>query len=402
MAAEGAREGGLNAAYEQSKLALLAEQANNAGLETKKLALAATLANVKNDLKSFNKKEGQISQLQREKEILDKSYREYAKKMEQARIDSALETEKISNISVAQAATYPLGRATPRTGLNLALAFLLGTFGSIGMAYWYERTDLSLNRAEEMEGRLEVPLLTTIPFMKDMAQELPSEAQDILFVPESSGQRSLEDGVWERCYEILGHRVMAEEGDPSGPQVIGVISCNSGEGASTVAANLAECLANRSNERVLFVEANLVTPSAHTSFGISHTPGLTDVITQEGDFSTSIQSSNSSNLEIIPAGRSNLTVSQLADSQQYSGMLDIFKSEYSYVVIDLPPVFKSIAALRLARRTDGIILVVGAEGVSWKEALEAKNLLTQAKAKVIGAVLNKQHRYIPDWLDRAL
>jgi protein-tyrosine kinase len=152
----------------------------------------------------------------------------------------------------------------------------------------------------------------------------------------------------------------------------------------------------------LFMEANLVTPSAHTNFGIQKGPGLTDVIAAEGDFAASIQGSNRSNLEIIPAGQGSLTVSQLADSRLFSEFLKILKTEYSYVVVDLPPVFKSIAALRLASQTDGVILVVGAEGVSWKVAQEAKDLLTQAKAKVIGAVLNKQQYHIPAWLARSL
>ena len=152
----------------------------------------------------------------------------------------------------------------------------------------------------------------------------------------------------------------------------------------------------------MFVEANLVTPSAHINFGIKNAPGLTDFIAGGGDFSASIQNSAGSNLEIMSSGKGGFTESQLADSKAFPEMLQLLKTEYSYAIIDLPPIFKSISALRLAAKTDGVILVVGAEGVSWQVAQEAKRLLALAKVKVIGVVLNKQKHHVPEWLSQIL
>jgi capsular exopolysaccharide synthesis family protein len=384
---------GLNAAHEQAKLALVSEEANCAGLQSKAQALAATLTDVNRQVRDFNTNEGTIAQLQREREILDSSYREYSKKMEQSRIDSALETGKISNISVAQAATYPLAPAKPSRALNMALGILLGAMGAVGLAYYRERTDTSFRKIEDVETRLHLPVLTAIPLFKNKIgfsgetdERLPLPDNDLL-------------GKAKECFEILGHRLLTDDGVNLGyPQVIGVISCYSNEGVSTVAGNLAESLASRNNQRVLFVEANMVTPSAHMNFGIQNAPGLTDFIAEKNDVSASIKTSNRSKLEIIPSGHGGITVSQLADSLLFPEMLEVLKNEYSYVVVDLPPVFKSISALRLAGQTDGVILVLGAEGVSWQVAQEAQNLLERAKANVIGVVLNKQQYHIPEWL----
>ncbi|MCL4503284.1 MAG: hypothetical protein M1438_15770 [Deltaproteobacteria bacterium] len=388
---------GLNAAHEQTKQALLSEEANYAGLETKIKALTATLANVKNDVQAFNDNEMVISQLQREKETLNNSYQEYSKKMEQARIDAALETQKISNISIAQSATLPIRHSNPRTGLNLALGLLLGAFGAVGLAYWSEGMDRSFKRLEDVETKLHLPLLTTIPLLDSkygFSASLPK--------PEGLMRCDLQ-GEARECYEILSHRLIAGDDDSSEHrQIIGVIGCYSGEGVSTVASNLAETLVSRSNKRVMFVEANLVTPSAHINFGIDHSPGLTDFIAEGGDFSESIQSSDGSNLEIISSGKGGLTVSQLADSKGFAEMLKVLKTEYSYAVIDLPPIFRSYSGLRLAAMTDGVILVVGAEGVSDQLAQEAVKLLEQSKVKVFGVVFNKQKHHVPEWLSRIL
>jgi polysaccharide biosynthesis transport protein len=394
---------GLNGAYEQTKNALVAEQANYAGLQTRSQALAATLTGIHKEILAFNDNEEKIAQLQREKEIKEANYKEYTKKLEQARIDSALETEKISNISIAQAATSPLKPSGPNGGTNLALGFLAAAFGAVGLSFMAESLDHSLKRPEDVEKRLQLPLLTTIPYLvEDGISAEPAADGALTIVPDARMRCGLLGEAGE-SYETLCHRLISEKGGASKtPQVIGVISCHYGEGVSTVAANLAACLATRSNERVLFVETNLMSPSAHTTFGINRTPGLTDIVAERSDFSASIKPSGRSNLDVIPSGLGDVTMSQLAESKEFSEMLDLSRSEYSYVVFDLPPVFKSHSALRLAGQTDGVVLVVGAEGVSWQIAQKAKERLQQANARVIGVVLNKRAYHIPEWLYRRL
>jgi capsular exopolysaccharide synthesis family protein len=389
---------GLNTTYAQTKLALVSEEANGAALQKKTQALDLTLADVRKELQAFNENEVQVAHLQREKEIVEASYRGYSQKMEQARIDGALETEKISNISLAQAATFPVKPTSPRPGINLALGFMLATCGAVGLAFMAERLDHSLKRPEEVEAKLHLPLLTTVPYLNDIPS---SHSEETALIPNARSCGLL--GEAGESYEILCHQVVSNNGVTLGaPQVIGVISCHHGEGASTVATNLAAALARKSDERVLFVDANMLTPSAHLTFGLVQTPGLTDVIREHQDFSVSIKSSGNSNLDVITSGQGDLTVSQLAESKEFSNMLDIFKTEYSYVVFDLPPVFESQSAFRLASKTDGVILVVSAEGVSWQVAHRAKEKLIQAKVRLIGVVLNKRFYHIPEWLYQRL
>lgn len=390
---------GLNTTYAQTNLALVSEEANSAALQKKTQALGLALADVQHNLQAFNKNEVQVAQVQRQKEILEASYRDYAQKMEQARIDDALETEKISNISVAQAATFPVKPSSPRPGIDLALGVILATCGAAGLAFMAEGLDHSLKRPEEVEGKLHLPLLTTVPYFNDVPS---SHSEETALIPDAQTRCGLFGEAGE-SYEALCHRLASiNDATSEVPQVIGVISCHHGEGASTVATNLAAALARKSDERVLFVEANMLTPSAHLTFGMVQTPGLTDVIRDHQDFSVSIRSSNRSHLDVITAGQGDLTVSQLAESKEFSEMLDIFKTEYSYVIFDLPPVFKSQSAIRLANKTDGVILVVGAEGVSWQVVEKAKEQLIQAKARVIGVVLNKRFYHIPEWLYQRL
>jgi succinoglycan biosynthesis transport protein ExoP len=273
--------------------------------------------------------------------------------------------------------------------LNMAGKNNMGYYG-LGEYYRYYSKSYGqysyLQRPEDVEAKLHLPLLTTVPYLNGIPS---SQCTEIALVKDARIGCGLL-GEAGKNFDTLYQQLVSVDGVTSGaPQAIGVISCHHGEGSSTVATNLAATLARNSNERVLFVEANLLKPSAHLTFGVVRSPGLTDAI-RDKDFSVGIRSSACSNLDVMTSGQGDLTVSELAEAKEFSEMLDIFKNEYRYVVFDLPPVFNSQSALRLASKTDSVVFVVGAERVNWKVAHKAKEQLIQAKARVIGVVLNKR------------
>ena len=57
--------------------------------------------------KKYNDSDVLLARLLREKETYASNYNKYARKLEDARIDQTLKLERISNISISQAPTYP-------------------------------------------------------------------------------------------------------------------------------------------------------------------------------------------------------------------------------------------------------------------------------------------------------
>jgi uncharacterized protein involved in exopolysaccharide biosynthesis len=154
---------GLNEAYKQVQSAFLAETANLSSLQAKGMEQDAQLQRARNELKSINNSEVRLVQMQREMSIQDINYRKYYEKLEQARIDHALEMVKISNISVVQPATYPLKPVRPRKELNLTLALFFGFFGGIGLAFFSEYLDHTIKKPEDVGERLKLQPLAVIP-----------------------------------------------------------------------------------------------------------------------------------------------------------------------------------------------------------------------------------------------
>jgi len=157
---------GPNQVYEQGQLKLLAEEPKLSSLRAKANVLTGQLLAANNALQTLNQNELRIVKLQREIQLLDASYRKYSVNLEQARIDQALEIERLSNIDVVQPATYNVKPVRPRKRVNLALGFVVAVLGAVGLALLLEYRDHSLRSPEDIEHSLRVPTLVSIPRMR--------------------------------------------------------------------------------------------------------------------------------------------------------------------------------------------------------------------------------------------
>ena len=70
-------------------------------------------------------------------------------------------------------------------------------------------------------------------------------------------------------------------------------------------------------------------------------------------------------------------------------LLDILKRRFDVILMDAPPVLDAPGAAPLCALADGVIFVIKAGQLSVKVLNQARNGLSQAKANVIGAVLNQ-------------
>jgi len=154
---------GINTTYQQLQLDLLTEQSNLASLQSRAIELKNLQGDAKAELNQLNDNEAKIVQLERERDIRETNYRKYSDNLEQARIDEALQDQKLSNISIIQSATFPMKPIRPNKLLNIALGLFLAFFGSIGLAFFSEYLDHTIKTQEDVEERLHLRTLVTIP-----------------------------------------------------------------------------------------------------------------------------------------------------------------------------------------------------------------------------------------------
>ncbi|WP_368503147.1 CpsD/CapB family tyrosine-protein kinase [Alkalihalophilus sp. As8PL] len=172
-------------------------------------------------------------------------------------------------------------------------------------------------------------------------------------------------------------------------RTIVVTSTSPGEGKSTTSANLAVVMAQNGN-RVLFIDADMRKPTAHYTFGVLNTKGLTNVLTRQVSLEEAVSQTKIENLEILTCGPIPPNPAELLNSKGMELLLEKTKEHYEVIIIDTPPVMAVTDSQLLANKCDGTVLVVCSGKTDRQMALKAKDLLSQAKAKLLGVVLNKK------------
>lgn len=172
-------------------------------------------------------------------------------------------------------------------------------------------------------------------------------------------------------------------------------------GGSTLAANLATRAADLGLGRILIVDANLAGPCQSRLLGVGDGPGLSDVLAGVASLTDAIHQSTTKGLDVLTAGTvGNGEVAVAPDV--LAGLVSELRSDYELVLFDLVPVSDSASSIVFQINLDGVLLVLRAEKTKATRARVALNLLEEGGTEVIGAVLNRQSRDLPAWLDRWL
>ena len=157
---------GLSPLYQTLEQEFFRNQTELKALRAKKESYRAHTADYQNRLEKLNRLEMEFNHLQQEVEIDRQSYRLYLTKFEESRVSDAMDTDKIVNVKLIEPANIPLKPVSPRVYMNMVLGIFLGGFVAVGLAFFSEYKDDSLEKDEDVENHLHLPVLASIPELK--------------------------------------------------------------------------------------------------------------------------------------------------------------------------------------------------------------------------------------------
>jgi polysaccharide biosynthesis transport protein len=281
---------------------------------------------------------------------------------------------KTSNVRVVDAAEIADSPISPRRSLSVMLGLFGGAFFGIGLAFFFEYLDNRVKTPDEIEKHLGLPSLGLIPMLpgKTDANPLINTGVPANFAEAFRGLRTniLFSAAEDGCRSIV------------------VTSTGPSEGKTMVASNLAVGMA-QAGQRVLLIDADMRRPRGHEVFGISVDPGLSNLLVNAAKASEVVQRTETENLWVMPAGKTPPNPAELLGSKRFADLLVSLKDHFDLVVIDTPPVMAVTDAAIVAHRASGVLFVIASDQTSRHAAQQALDQLEHARARFVGAVLNR-------------
>jgi succinoglycan biosynthesis transport protein ExoP len=363
--------------------------------------LVRTLDQQKSEANLMSERMVQYNILKRDAEADKALYDGLLTKLKEAGISAALQSSNIRVVDPAMIPSYP---SRPAKGRNVALAFLVGLVGGIGLAILREYMDNTVKTPDDVETLARLPSLAVVPAFEDS----PGDARSRKTLGEAIGnghsrhvelvaQHLPKSQMSEAFRALRTALLLSQAGSP--PQVILVTSALPREGKTTAAANLAVTLAQL-GDRTLLIDADLRKPGVGRLLNMTSGKyaGLSSYLAGVSSLElVTVQHPAIPNLSAIPTGPLPPNPADLLSSHKLADAIAELRAKFKFIVIDTPPVMAATDAVILSVQADGVLLVVRS-GETPKEAFtRTRDLLVSVKCRLLGVVLNAVNSSAPDY-----
>lgn len=169
-------------------------------------------------------------------------------------------------------------------------------------------------------------------------------------------------------------------------KVFGITSPEAGEGKSTTSVNMAIAF-SQLGDKVLLIDADMRKSSIHKKLKIENNVGLSNVLAGFNNYSEVITHINDT-FDVITAGQVPPNPSELLGSARFKELVETVGREYSYVIIDTPPMDVVTDALVIAPHTAGLVLIVKDQVTPTDSIGRAIEAAKFANINILGAVMN--------------
>jgi capsular exopolysaccharide synthesis family protein len=300
---------------------------------------------------------------------------------------------RTSNVSVADRAVPPSAPAGAGRVRSIAFAALLAAIAGIVLAYVRDALDDSVKTADDVERAVRLPGLGVVPQMShDPSGALPGS-----MLPRLLGRGGSPDGppivigrdprpaLTDAYRHVRTSLLLSQPGGP--PRTLLVTSGLAGEGKTLTAANLAVAFSQIAGS-VLLIDADLRRPRCHRLFGMSATPGLTELLTGQCTVDDVLAPVDGRALTVLPAGATPPNPTELLGSSEMRLLLAEAATRFDYVILDAPASLAVADPLVLSSLVDGVVVVARRGRTRRRQLRQLRARLAYARAPLVGVVLN--------------
>ena len=240
--------------------------------------------------------------------------------------------------------------------------------------------DTTVKIEQDIEDYVELKVIGTVPKSKKKIE---------LIVNENSKSVIVESLKFIRTnIEFLNNKTT--------PSSILITSCNSGEGKSWIASNMAIAYA-QAKKNVIIIDSDMRKGRQHKIFNVDNKLGLSNCLNQlkenEDDYQKLgkyIKETKFAKVHIMTMGSIPPNPSELLLSRKMERLIKMLKNIYDIVIIDGTPCNLVSDSIPVSRITDGTVIVTESKKTKIEDLKNLKNQISNAKGTIIGTILNKK------------
>ncbi len=324
----------------------------------------------KREALDLNDKQIGYNSLKRNMDTSRSMYESLLKRVKEAGLTEGLEA---TNIMVVDPARIPDHPVKPKKTRNVLLAIIVGLTLGMGMAFFFEYLDNTINTPDELERYCKIPFLGVVSKFK-------TDATGDEIIVHSNPKSNVAEGFRTIRTNLLFSSPDIEK------KCILITSALPRDGKSLQSTNIAVSFAQM-GKKVLLIDADMRKARIHEIFSLERSPGLSEYLAGND---LRPQPTEITGLEVLTAGRSCPNPSELLGSKRMKELLESerAKDDFDMVIIDSPPILSVADAAILSAVTDGVVLVVNAGSTPRPAIQRAIQQLSDVEAKLIGCVLN--------------
>ena len=265
-----------------------------------------------------------------------------------------------------------------------AVLFLLAGLGSLLLAVLYyilrELFNTGIRDGEDVHERIGLPLLGSLPIIKKNA------IRPVVLNSMEEAERSKDGAIFKEAVNTVRTGMMLDRVDQP-HKIIMVTSTVAGEGKSTIAGHLAYSYSNVG--RTLLIDCDLRTRGVSNMFGVTKSDmGLRELLSAEALLDQCVIGIDN-NLDLLCANFTPLNPLKLISSPRFQSHIQEAAKNYSYVILDAPPVLPVSDPLVLSGYADAVIYAIRARSTPYQHISRSLQSLQRVDAPMVGVVLNQ-------------
>jgi len=351
-------------------------------IKSEKKGLEEQIQNLSEKLNEIPKEEIILAKFEKERERIEKLYSFFAEKLEEIKIQEAGITPDLKIVNPPTLSYAPINKRN--TSLILIFSFFISIFLSLLIIFMIEYFDPRIKDAEILKNK--ITILGLIPD----ANEKNNFFFNFLNKKTSSLKTLQNDSIVYEDFKKLFFNLNFVNPEKK-YKLIYITSGTPSEGKTFITLNFGIVLKDF-DKKVVIINTDFRKKERELEkiFDVKKDKGIFDYLNKDVDLS-SILNKVDENLYLISTGKVPPNPGIYFESKNFEDFLSELKEKFDYVLIDGVPILLFSDALSIARKTDGVILVLRYSYTHFDTFLQTFDLIKNSGADVIGAVFN----YVP-------